>query len=235
MLVQARLSRSLTVPGEAFDPQENERARYRRLRMRTSAALADAVGGWDALLSEANVVEAIRISTRGLSLLDRSTIEHQWRTAELAGGIGARMGLPPVRLRILVTAASLHDVGKLLIPAALLHRPGPLTSAEYELIQDHSAYGERWLAEAGVPEPIPSIVRCHHERWDGSGYPDGLAGERIPIEARILCLADALDAMASQRPYHNGRTLDEVHAVLSAESGRAFDPEAIRAVFSLWN
>lgn len=234
VLVQARTLRNGDFAGQPLGAPVTEYARYRRLRMRTSAALAEAIGGWDPLIDDRPVVEAIRASTRELSMLDRSTIEHQWRTAELAGGIGARMGLNVRQLRLLATAAALHDVGKLLIPAHLLHRPGPLTAEEYDLIRDHSAYGEEWLASAGVTEPIPSIVRAHHERWDGRGYPDGLSGERIPIEARVLCVADALDAMASQRPYHSGRTMDEVHSILKSESGRAFDPAAVEAIFSFW-
>ncbi len=197
--------------------------------------MAGSVGSRDPLLSGHAINQAIRAAARDLSRLDRSTLEHQWRTAEIAGGIGARLGMPIPQLRILATAATLHDVGKLFIPAGLLQRPGPLTTQEYEVIQDHSAYGQSWLAEHRVPDPIPAIVRSHHERWDGHGYPDRLAAHEIPQASRILGLADALDAMVSQRPYHCGRTMDEVRSIVESESGRAFDPEAVEAALSLWD
>lgn len=211
-----------------------ESARYRALRDRASADLFRILGRWDPLLEDVRVTEAVREATIHLNSLDRGTIEHQWRTAELCGGIGARIGLTEKRLRTLVTAATLHDVGKLFIPAGLLHRPGPLSSDEYELIRDHSAHGEQWLLQHDVPAPIPDIVRWHHERWDGRGYPDRLAGKAIPVESRVLALADAMDAMLSQRPYHGGRSLKDVRKILISESGSAFDPAVVEAALSLW-
>jgi HD-GYP domain-containing protein (c-di-GMP phosphodiesterase class II) len=196
--------------------------------------LAKRLGARDPILECPEVTDAIRISTRELSFLDRTTIEHQWRTAELAGGLGARLGLDAAGLRMLVTASTLHDVGKLFVPTGLLNRPGPLTAEEHGVVRDHSAKGQQWLVDHRVPAPIPSIVRWHHERWDGMGYPDHLAGDEIPLEARILCLADALDAMLSQRPYHCGRSMEEVRRILAMESGHAFDPQVVEAVFGFW-
>jgi len=235
MLVEARKSDRLVWAGESLQPLLAERIRYRELRARAGDALSRAIGHQDPLLDDCRATKAIRTSSRDLNSLDRATIEHQWRTAELSGGIGARLGLSVAQLRSLTTAAILHDVGKLFVPTGLLRRPGPLSTEEYEVVQDHAANSQAWLVEHGVPDPIPAIVRSHHERWDGQGYPDRLAAGRIPLASRILGLADALDAMVSQRPYHCGRNLDEVRSIIESESGCAFDPATVEAVFSLWD
>jgi len=216
-------------------PLAAERMRYHELRLLSSDALSLALDRSDPLLVDIAVARAIRESARELGEFDRPTVDHQWRTAELSGGIGARLQLPKRRLHLLVTAATLHDVGKLFVPQGLLHRPGPLTADEYERVRDHSARGAEWLQRRRLPAPIPEIVRWHHERWDGRGYPDRLAGEEIPLESRVLALADATDAMLSQRPYHRGRTLEEVRRILVEESGRAFDPQVVEAALSFWD
>lgn len=225
----------ITESGEWLQSLAVERSRYRDLRLRCSESLSMALDRSDPLLAEIAVIRAIREAARQLGEFDRQTVDHQWRTAELAGGIGARLQLPKRRLHLLVTAATLHDVGKLFIPQGLLHRPGPLTAGEYELVRGHSATGEEWLRRYHITSPIPEIVRWHHERWDGRGYPDRLSGEEIPVESRILALADAMDAMLSQRPYHQGRTLAEVRRILQEESGRAFDPRVVEAALSYWD
>lgn len=235
MGTQARKALRPSLAGPTLQPLLAERIRYRQFRERAAGALAAALGGWDPLLEDPHVTEAIRAATRDLSFLDRATLDHQWRTAEIAGGIGARLRLPARRLRILATAATLHDIGKLYVPAGLLNRPGPLSPEEHSLVQDHSAQGQEWLAEHKVPRPIPDIVRWHHERWDGQGYPDHLAGEEIPLECRILGLADSLDAMVSQRPYHCGRGIDEVCWILRQESGQAFDPQVVQAALHFFD
>jgi len=180
------------------------------------------------------VTQAIHEAARSLAGFDEETNGHQKRTAELSGGIGARLLLEGPRLRTLVTAALLHDVGKLFVPKGLLIRPGPLTAEERKLVRDHSSKGEIWLRQRGVPGEVAAIVRWHHERWDGSGYPDRLSGEQIPLESRILAVADAVDAMVSLRPYHPGRTLAEVRRILREESGGAFDPAVVEAAVSFW-
>lgn len=235
MLVEARKSNRLVWAGDSLQPLLAERLRYRELRGRASDALSLAIGHQDPLLEDCRVTDAIRTSSRDFHLLERSTIEHQWRTAELAGGIGARLGLPIGQLRFLTTAATLHDVGKLFVPVGLLRRPGPLTTEEYEVVQAHSEGGQNWLVAHNVPSPIPAIVRSHHERWDGLGYPDRLSGDQIPFASRILGLADALDAMVSLRPYHCGRSIDEVRSIIEGESGRAFDPDVVVAALSFWD
>jgi two-component system response regulator RpfG len=221
--------------GPSVQPLLADRILYRQFRERAASALAAALGAWDPLLEDPRVTDAVRAATYDLSFVDRGTLEHQWRSAEIAGGIGARLRLPPARLRILTTAAILHDVGKLFVPVGLLHRPGPLSAEEHAVVRDHSAQGEHWLTGHRVPAPIPAIVRWHHERWDGEGYPDRLAGDKIPLESRILALADALDAMVSQRPYHCGRTIQEVCLILREESGHAFDPRIVRAALSFFD
>jgi HD-GYP domain-containing protein (c-di-GMP phosphodiesterase class II) len=235
LLAKARSTLPTRTTSRARTPESNDQALYCRIREKASGDILRRLGTWDPLLDDPRVISAIQESTRQLSFMDRATLEHQWRTAETAGGIGTRLGLAENRLRQLVTAASLHDVGKLFIPESLLHRPGPLSADEYHIIRDHSAHGESWLLEYEVPQPIPNIVRWHHERWDGRGYPDRLAGESIPIESRVLALADALDAMVSIRPYHGGRSLKEVRRILISESGHAFDPSVVEAALGYWS
>jgi HD-GYP domain-containing protein (c-di-GMP phosphodiesterase class II) len=124
----------------------------------------------------------------------------------------------------------LHDVGKIGIPDRILQKRGPLTAAERRLMQTHTILGEQMLGS--VPflqgEAI-GVVRHHHERWDGTGYPDRLAGTSIPLGARIFAVADALDAITSDRPYRSARSWDAAFAAIAAEAGRQFDPDVVHA------
>jgi HD-GYP domain-containing protein (c-di-GMP phosphodiesterase class II) len=147
--------------------------------------------------------------------------------ARLARALGARdADLGAVRL-----AGSVHDVGKLTIPRAILDKPGPLTSSEWRLVRLHPAEGERLLqpAFAGRPEVL-AAVRSHHERWDGGGYPDGLEGTEVPLVARIIAVADAFQAMLEARPYRRQR--DPAHALgeIEANTGTQFDPDCAAAL-----
>jgi ribonuclease P protein subunit RPR2 len=124
----------------------------------------------------------------------------------------------------------LHDIGKLAIPEEILQKSGPLTAPELERMQSHTIVGEAMLRDVALLQGEPlRVVRSHHERWDGRGYPDGLAGDAIPLGARVFAVADALDAMTSNRPYRSAGTWEEAHAEIAKQAGRQFDPAVVQA------
>jgi putative nucleotidyltransferase with HDIG domain len=160
---------------------------------------------------------------------DLFTCEHQQRTTELAVAIGARLALSDARLEVLRLAALLHDVGKMGVPAGIVRKPGELSSSEHALVRAHCAVGHGILEFLEVPFPLPEIVLQHHERLDGTGYPRALAGDEILIEARILAVADAFDAMTSYRGYRAALPAEFALAELTKLSGRALDADAVAA------
>ena len=147
--------------------------------------------------------------------------------------VAFRMGLAGKRLLYLQLAALLHDVGKLGVPSHILDKPGMLSLQETLLVQDHSLRGEQILRALSLPEPICQTVRSHHERFDGKGYPDGLTGTEIPLEARIVQVADAYDAMTQDRPYRSAMTAEAASFWISGLSGVTFDPEVVDAFLSV--
>jgi HD-GYP domain-containing protein (c-di-GMP phosphodiesterase class II) len=133
----------------------------------------------------------------------------------------------------MLRAAELHDVGKLAIPDEILHKPGPLTKSEWEFMRQHSIVGERILNADPALQPVARLVRSSHEWWDGSGYPDGLAGAAIPLGARIIAACDAYEAMTSDRCYQEARSSDDAIAELRRSAGTQFDPAVIDALCRL--
>jgi HD-GYP domain-containing protein (c-di-GMP phosphodiesterase class II) len=127
----------------------------------------------------------------------------------------------------------LHDIGKMSIPDSILFKPGPLTDAEWKIMQQHPDNACAWLEALDYLRPALDIPYCHHERWDGSGYPQGLAGEVIPLAARIFAVVDTWDAMLSDRPYRKALPPREVIAHIKSESGSHFDPKVVRAFLKL--
>jgi hypothetical protein len=160
---------------------------------------------------------------------DRYTFEHVSRVAELAVLIGRAMGLPRLRLRALAQGAMLHDVGKLYISDLVLQKPDKLTSEEFALIKQHPALGYELLMRLKGFEREALVVRHHHEWYDGSGYPDGLRGEEIPLEARIVAVADMYDALTTDRPYRRAYSHEEALAIMERESGTHLDPACVEA------
>jgi diguanylate cyclase (GGDEF)-like protein/putative nucleotidyltransferase with HDIG domain len=165
---------------------------------------------------------------RAVDARDVYTGSHSQRVAELAARTARRLGLPEEDVELTRLAASLHDLGKLAIPEEILRKPGPLTEPERMVLERHPQIGFRMLESLGV-DPVAEWVLHHHERWDGSGYPDGLAGEQIPLGARIIFVADAYDAMTSERVYRRRVSPEEAIAELRHCAGTQFDPEIVQA------
>jgi diguanylate cyclase (GGDEF)-like protein/putative nucleotidyltransferase with HDIG domain len=157
---------------------------------------------------------------------DTYTGSHSTRVAELAAWIAAHMGLDVEHVELTRLAGSLHDLGKLAVPEEILRKPGPLTPPERMVLERHSQIGFRMLESLGV-DPVAEWVLHHHERWDGMGYPDALAGEDIPLGARIVFVADAYDAMTSDRAYRSRLTPSEAIAELQRCAGTQFDPDIV--------
>ncbi|MGA3074011.1 MAG: HD domain-containing phosphohydrolase [Bryobacteraceae bacterium] len=169
-------------------------------------------------------IEALALA---IEAKDHNTHEHLRRVRVYAVEIGKDMGLTEPQLEALRAAALLHDIGKLAIPEHIISKPGRLTPEEFEKMKIHPLVGAEILERVSFPYPVVPLVRAHHEKWDGSGYPDGLKGEDIPLGARILAAVDCLDAMASDRQYRRALPLDEAMQQVAGSSGRAFDPAVI--------
>ena len=172
-----------------------------------------------------------------LEARDGYTLGHGERVAALAVLIGQQMRLPAGRLRALAQGALLHDVGKIGVPDAILHKPGSLTDEERAVIEEHPARGDQMLATAFPGAAERAVIRHHHERWDGAGYPDGLAGGAIPLEARIAAVADVYDALRSERSYRGALSRERAGAYIQENAGTHFDPacaDALLAVVDRW-
>jgi putative nucleotidyltransferase with HDIG domain len=158
---------------------------------------------------------------------DQTTRDHLARVEVYAMEIGRELGLSEMELKALEAAALLHDIGKLAVPEYIISKPGKLTPEEFEKMKIHPVVGAELLEQVEFPYPVAPIVRGHHEKWDGSGYPDGLSGEDIPIGARILSTVDCMDALSSDRQYRRALPLEEALAIVQKESGKSFDPRIV--------
>ena len=177
-------------------------------------------------------VEALHIRTiEGLSMAieakDEGTHDHLMRVRVYVEELGRIMSLEPSLMKALHTAAFLHDIGKLAVPEYIINKPGRLSPEEFEKMKIHPVVGADILERVKFPYPVVPIVRSHHEAWDGSGYPDGLRGEDIPIGARILTVVDCFDALASERPYRKALPIEEAMAIVKSKAGTQFDPAIV--------
>jgi HD-GYP domain-containing protein (c-di-GMP phosphodiesterase class II) len=168
-----------------------------------------------------------------LEAKDLQTHEHASATSRLAVAVGTELGLPAGQLRDLEFAAVLHDVGKIAIPDEILSRRGPLSDEEWAYVRDHTLIGERILRGIPFLTTAAGAVRSAHERWDGAGYPDGLAGEDIPLLSRIVFACDTWDVMTSDRPYRDALSDDEAERRLEAEAGHQLDPDVVAALLAV--
>jgi len=169
-------------------------------------------------------IEALALA---IEAKDHTTHRHLQRVRTYAVEMAKVIGLPPDEIEALRAAALLHDIGKLAVPEHIINKPGKLTPEEFEKMKVHPLVGAEILDRVAFPYPVAPIVRSHHEKWDGSGYPAGLAGEEIPIGARILAVVDCLDALASDRQYRPAMPLDEAMRKVKERAGTWFDPKLV--------
>jgi len=185
----------------------------------------DLVAGEEAYLGPRVRALMVRLEQK-----DRSTEAHTRRVAELAVTIGDELGLAPGRLRELALGGLLHDMGKLAVPDAILGKPGALDDDEFTVIRRHPADGDELLADLGFSARIRRMVRGHHERLDGSGYPDALRGAELDLETRILAVADVYDALVSPRVYRDAWPVARALGLLRSEAGTGFDARCVAAL-----
>jgi len=169
-------------------------------------------------------IEALALA---IEAKDQTTHDHLQRVRVYAVEVAKELGVSDDEMQAVHAAALLHDIGKLAVPEHIISKPGRLTLEEFEKMKIHPVVGAEILERVRFPYPVVPIVRAHHEKWDGSGYPAGLKGQEIPIGARILSAVDYLDALASDRQYRRALPLDEVMQRLGAESGKSFDPKVV--------
>jgi diguanylate cyclase (GGDEF)-like protein len=208
---------SVRIPEESHDPEEIMHLADRRMYAVKLGRRADGDHTVDVL------TRAIRESHPAIEL-DRDEV------AALARDTGRRLGLSTDEIDALVRAAKLQDVGMMAIPDAILAKPGPLDEQEWSYVRQHTVIGARIVAAAPPLVPVARLVRSSHERWDGSGYPDGLAGDAIPLGARIIFACDSFDAMTSERPYRSPMSAEQALSELRRCSGTQFDPRVVEAV-----
>jgi HD-GYP domain-containing protein (c-di-GMP phosphodiesterase class II) len=175
---------------------------------------------------------AVRALTDTLRHHHTGTAEHSNRLASRCRSVADQLSLPADTIFEVELVAILHDIGKLAVPAEILDLPRPLNSGELSVVRSHTIRGAEILAEIAGLAHLAPLVRASHERWDGTGYPDRLAGEGIPLAARIVFTADAYDAMTNDRPYRRALTVREARRRIAAGSGAAFDPRVALALLA---
>ena len=208
------------VPGDARDPEEALRVADRRLYVEKNS------GRVSARLQSAGVLRG------ALTECVPEATGHYEEVAELAVALASRLELDEHEIEGVAIAAQLHDIGKIAIPRALLEKPGPLDADEWEFMRRHTLIGERIAQGAPALVGVAALIRSSHERWDGAGYPDGLAADEIPLGAQIIFVCDAFAAMTSDRSYQAARSADQAHAELRRNAGTQFAPAVVDAFLS---
>ena len=186
-------------------------------------------------LENTHVEMLVRLA-RASEYRDDQSGEHVWRVSQLAGQIGSELGLERPHVELLVRAARLHDVGKIAIPDGILMKPSKLSPPEFEVIKTHTTVGAQLLSGGQSPlmKLAEIIALTHHERWDGAGYPAGLAGEQIPLESRIFAVADTLDALTHDRVHQRACPLAEAVIKIEDQVETQFDPEVVAAFLKVY-
>ncbi len=175
------------------------------------------------------------ILAKAIEKRDYYTAGHTDRVTEYAIKTGEQLNWPKERLAVLELAGHLHDVGKIGVPDAVLNKPGKLTAEEFEMMKAHPEIGEQIIRGNDFLESLLPYILYHHERYDGKGYPKGLAGEAIPIEGRLLAVSDAFDAMTSSRPYRKGMDPEAAIGEIKRCSGTQFDPKIAEVFLEAWD
>jgi HD-GYP domain-containing protein (c-di-GMP phosphodiesterase class II) len=178
--------------------------------------------------------KTLHVLARSLAARDPYSASHGEAVTWLATRLAARLDLDEATVSALKTYGPLHDLGKIGIADSLLMKPGPLTDEEFEVVRQHTVIGENIIRPLDPGEAALALIRSHHERWDGSGYPDGLLGKAIPLVARVLSVADAFHAIVSHRSYRGGAVPFEAVQEIQKLAGSQFDPNVVRALTSLW-
>jgi putative nucleotidyltransferase with HDIG domain len=178
--------------------------------------------------ADAAMVEALALA------INRETLEHACRVQENAVALATAVNITdPYLLRAIAAAGLLHDIGKLAIPDSLLDKPGPLAAAEYDQVKRHAPIGAEMLTCVNSPDALVSIVRHHHENWNGSGYPDRLADTAIPLGARVLAIVDCYDALTSDRAYRRALPRHAAVALIEERRGTMYDPHIVDAFIQI--
>jgi HD-GYP domain-containing protein (c-di-GMP phosphodiesterase class II) len=209
----------------------------RRLRARQGeleAALVDHALGHRREL-EASALDGLRRLAMAAEYRDDNTPEHTQRVGDLAARLARGLGHDDRTVWLLRQAAPLHDLGKIAVPDSVLLKPGRLTEEEFEVVKTHAVLGARVLARGDTDLLVCAerVARSHHERWDGTGYPDGLAGEAIPLEGRLVHVADVFDVLVQERPYKESWTVEAAIEEIRQGAGTQFDPEVVGAFEAL--
>jgi two-component system cell cycle response regulator len=216
---------AVTLPAEATDEasalHEADRRMYAAKHSRSSTSVAAQMR--DVLLAA--------IAEQSESIVEQAELtEHMLDVGIFARDVAREMGLEPEQIELTLRTGELHDVGKIAIPESILYKPGPLNDDEWRFVRKHTLIGERVLSAASALVPVAKLVRSTHERFDGSGYPDGLAGEQIPLPARIVFAWDSYHAMVADRPYAAGVEQAAVRDELRRHAGTQFDPRVVQAL-----
>src|SRR4051794_38852293 len=231
----------LVDPGRAFDGVAAARLRaiVERRALRARQTELEAVVAAQAVARRRHDDQAALDTLRRLALAaeyrDDNTHEHTQRVGELAARLARHLGHEDRTVWLIREVAPLHDLGKIAIPDTVLLKPGRLTNEEFEVVKTHAVLGARVLAggESDLLRAAERTVRAHHERWDGSGYPDGLAGTEIPLEGRLVHVADVFDVLVHERPYKESWTVEAAAEEIRRGAGTQFDPEVVRAFEAL--
>jgi len=231
----------LDVDGEPFgliEIYDERRRRFAPGEIRLCSALAGEAGAMIARTRMSERLEEAYFATLGalaaaLEAKDAYTNDHASQIAELAGAVCERLDIAPGESRLVRLAALLHDIGKIGVPEVILRKPGPLTARETAKMRQHAEIGARILKPVPHFAELVPLVRASHERWDGTGYPEGLAAERIPLGARVICVCDAFHAMTEDRVYRRALPVGDAMAEIERCSGSQFDPECAEALLDV--
>jgi putative nucleotidyltransferase with HDIG domain len=173
------------------------------------------------------------VNAKYVDFYDKNIVQHQNKVADSCKQLALKLNLSSRNTTVLIQAALLHDIGKLGVSEKILFKKGKLSEGEFEKIKAHAGLGADYLKTKGFPNEVAEVVRHHHERFDGRGYPGGLKGEEINLSSRILAVADAYDAMTSMRPYQRAKTISEAEKELIRNAGTQFDPEIVNVFMSI--
>jgi putative nucleotidyltransferase with HDIG domain len=220
---QAELYSTLRRNREALQALNASHRLFAKLRVQRD--IADVRHRIDRL--ERRFLDVVRQWSQSIESKDRYTLGHCERVADYTCAIARTMGFDEQTLFWLRIGAMLHDVGKIHVPSDILNKTTPLTPAERTIIERHAAAGAELLKDIEFPWDVLPMIRHHHERWDGTGYPDGMAGDGIPVSARMLCVADVYDALTTHRPYRPAFSSADALAAMRADRGRVFDPDIL--------